>query len=239
MRDKVAGSTEAMPDEDTSIALQQYLEAEIQRRNLADPIAPAIFLEMLLYANVGRQIPSDLDYLTRIAQVAYERHTARRADQDAPTLIIVPTPLTKQRINELLGNRRDYVIVFGAESIYFQDTVHALALDSHCHGAVNVLGAHINWLSSDRRSTKRALAVDKTGFVKEMAFAEAAPIHIVQILHLPLKDERNIHRELSIRFRDAGIPQINPYSDSSERADDKSCTHALWEKYRPKIASPK
>jgi len=244
VRDKVAGSTEAMcasraPDEDTSIALQQYLEAEVQRRNSADPVAPANFLEMLLSGNVGRRIPSDRDYLTRIAQVAYERHVARRADQDVPTLIVVPTPLTKRRINELLGNRRNYVMVFGAESIYFQDTVHALALDSRRHGGVNVLGVHTDWIAPDGRSVGRALAVDETGLVKEMAFAESIPIYIVQILHLPLKNEQDIHRELSLRFCDAGIPQINPYADSSERADDKAWTHALWEKYERKIASPK
>jgi len=244
VQDKIAGSTEAMcasrvPDEDTSVALQQYLEGEVQRRNSADPVAPVDFLKMLLSANVGRRIPSDRDYLTRIAQVAYERHAARRADQDAPTLTIVPTPLTRRRINELLGNRRNYVMVFGAESIYFQDTVHALALDSHRHGGVNILGAHVNWLSSDRRSIKRAQAVDETGLVKEMAFAELVPIHIIQILHLPLKNEQDTHQELSIRFRNADIPQINPYADSSERADNKACTHALWEKYERKIASPK
>ncbi len=239
MKDKVAGSTEAVPDEDISITLQRYLEAEVQLRKSADPVAPVDFLEMLLSANVGYRIPSDRDYLTRIAQVAYERHVARRADQDVPTLLIVPTPLTRHRIDELLRNRRNYVMVFGAESIYFQDTVHALALDSHCHGGVNVMGVHTDWIAPDGRNVRRALLMDETRFVKEMAFAESVPIHIVQILHLPLKNEQDIHRELSLRFCDAGISQINPYADSSERADDKAWTHALWEKYERKIASPK
>ena len=239
VKDKVAGSTEAMPDEDISIVLQRYLAAEVQLRKSADPAAPANFLEMLLSANVGRQIPSDRDYLTRIAQVAYERYTARHIDENAPTVTIVLAPLTKRRINELLGIRPNYAMVFGAESIYFQDTVHALALDSHCHGGVNVLGVHTDWIAPDGRNVRRALLIDETGIVKEMAFAELVPVHIVQILHLSLKNEQKIHRELSLRFCNAGIPQINPYADSSERADNKACTHALWEKYEREIASPK
>ena len=171
--------------------------------------------------------------------MAYERYNARFIAQDVPVLAIVPTPLTKRQTNQLLGNRVNYAMIFGAESIYFQDTVHAFAVDSYCFGGVNVLGVHIDWISSDDKSAKRALTVDETGFVKEVAFEISVPIHIVQILHLPLKRERQLHRELSIRFRDSGIPQINPYEDSSERADDKSWTHALWAQYGLEIVSPK
>jgi len=225
-------------DEDISVALQHYLEAEVKRRKPANPVTPADFLEMLLSSDVGFGIPPDRDYLTRIAQVAYERYTARRVDQDAPTLTIDPKPLSKRQMSELLGDRLNFVMVFGAESIYFQDTVHALAVDSRCHGGVNVLGVHIDWISPDGRSVKRALIEDENGLVREMAFAEPVPVHVVQILHLPLKNERRIHRELSRRFCDAGIRQINPYA-ASERADDKAQTHALWEQYEQEIASPK
>jgi hypothetical protein len=255
--------------EDASVALQHYLEAEIQRRNMPDDLAPADFLTILHghpqvqgehkvrpYARC--EVPWDRDYLDRIAQVAYERYTARRTAQDVPTMIIVPSPLTRRQIDELLGDRLNYVMVFGAESIYFQDTVHALAVDGRDIGVeatcdryvkretsnvkrswgVNVLGAHTDWISSDGEGVERALTVGDTGFVKEVAFQEPVPIHIVQILHLPLKRERQLHRELSIHFRDRGIPQINPYENSSERADDKAWAHALWDQSGRKIASP-
>ena len=181
---------------------------------------------------------SDRDYLDRITQVAYERYVAGSAAQDVPTLTIVPTPLTRQQTYELLERRLNYVAIFGAESIYFQDTVHALATDSSESGRVNVLGAHIDWISPDSASIRRALAVDKDGLVKEVAFEEPVPIHTVQILHLPIKHERQLHRKLSIRFRDSGIPQINPYEGGSERADDKAWTHSLWDQYGQNIVSP-
>ena len=181
---------------------------------------------------------SDRDYLDRITQVAYERYAAGSVAQDVPTSIIVPTPLTRQQTYELLERRLNYVAIFGAESIYFQDTVHALATDSSESGRVNVLGAHIDWISPDSASIRRALAVDKDGLVKEVAFEEPVPIHVVQILHLPIKHERQLHRKLSIRFRDSGIPQINPYEGGSERADDKAWTHSLWVQYGQNIVSP-
>jgi hypothetical protein len=181
---------------------------------------------------------SDRDYLNRIAQVAHERHAAESVARDVPTLTIVPTPLTRRQTYELLESRLNYVVIFGAESIYFQDTIHALAADSSDSGRVNVLGAHIDWISPDGASIKRAFAVDKDGLVKEVAFEEPVSIHIVQILHLPIKHEHQLHRKLSIHFRDRGIPQINPYEGGSERADDKAWTHALWDQYGRNIVSP-
>ncbi|MFC1719144.1 hypothetical protein ACFL6S_36165 [Candidatus Poribacteria bacterium] len=224
--------------EDSSITLQHYLESEVQRRSMPTPVTPADFLH-ILRANTRVRPYTDKDYLDRIAQVAYERYMAQHVAGDAPTMIIVPMPLTRQQTDHLLGNRRNYVMVFGAESIYFQDTVHAFATDALCSGGVNVLGVHMDWLSSDDASVERAALMDSDGTVKEVAFRESVPIHIVQILHLPLKGERQLHRVLSFRFHDAGIPQINPYVDSSERADDKARTHSLWEQYERKIVSPK
>jgi len=203
---------------------------------MLDPIAPADLLDMLLSS--GMPIPSNRAFLNRIAQVACERHNARRVDQDVPTMIINPMPLTKQQKDELLGHRLNYVLIFGAESIYFQDTVHALAVDGYRSGGVNVLGAHIDWISSDGKSIERCLAVDETGLVKEMAFEEPVSIHVVQILHLPLKRERGFHKELSRHFREKGISQINPYDGVSERADDKSWTHMLWKRCGRQIESP-
>jgi hypothetical protein len=215
--------------------LQHYLEDEIERRSIPDPITPSDFLDLLTASGIS--LPSDRAFLNRIAQVACERYNARRIDRDAPALIIVPAPLTEQQAGQLLGDRLNYVMVFGAEVIYFQDTVHAVAVDGYSSGGVNVLGAHTDWVSSDGGSIKRCLAVDATGLVKEIAFEKPVPIHIVQILHLPLRNERQLHRDLSARFRKRGIPQINPY-ESSERADNKAWTHALWKQCGREIASP-
>lgn len=233
------GSTHVptLPARDISIELQYYLEDEIQRKNILDPVVPADFLNILLSSK--KSIPSDRGYLNRIAQVAYERYTARRITHDAPTITIVPVPFTKQQTEKLLGDRLNYVVIFGAESIYFQDTVHALAVDSYYSGGVNVLGVDIDWISPSGESVERAIIVDETGLVKEVALEESVPIHIVQILHLPLKSERQIHRKLSIQFHDRGILQINPYADSSERADDKSWTHNLWNQWEQEIEFPK
>ena len=228
----------ACMSEDTSIALQRYLEAEVQRRNVSDPITPADFLKMLLARADTRVRPYiNRDYLNRIAGVAYERYIARSVAGDAPAMIIVPAPLSKRQMAELLGDGRNYVMVFGAESIYFQDTVHALAIDSQYENNVNILGVHKDWLSPG--GAQRAIILDKDGLVKEVAFEEPVPIHIVQILHLPLKGERQLHRELSRRFHDGGIPQINPYPHSAERADDKAQTHDLWKQCEHEIVSPK
>lgn len=227
---------------DSSIALQRYLEAEVQRGGMPTPVTPADFLDILranTRARADTQVRPYSCYLDRVAQVAYERYTARCIAEDVPTMIIVPDPLTQRQVDELIGHRPNYALVFGAESIYFQDTVHALATDAHCFEGVNVLGVHMDWLSADGAGAKRAIAMDTYGLVKEFAFHELVPIHITQILHLPLKGERQLHRDLSTRFRDRGIPQINPYADSSERADDKAHTHALWEQYGRGIVCPK
>ena len=236
-----------LPGEDISVRLQHYVEAEVQRGNIRDPVGPARILDLLLSSMSNAELCSPAEresilcpgYLQRIAQVAHERYAACSIVQDVPTMIIVPEPLTRQQTGDLLGSRLNYVLVFGAESIYFQDTVHAFSVDSRCFGGVNVLGSHFHWLSSDGRSATRALVVDETGVVKELAFEEPVPVNIVQILHLPLNRERQTHKELSLYFRNRGIRQVNPYDDSSERADDKAWTHRLWDQYGQKIVSPK
>lgn len=153
-------------------------------------------------------------------------------------MYIAPSPLSKQQRDKLIGHRINYVIIYGAESIFFKDTIHAFTVDSCCSYRVNVLGTRIEWLSADGKGVKRALFMDETGFIKEMAFDEPVPIHIAQILHLPLKREQQMHRELSDHFQKRDIPQINPY-ETSKRADNKAWTHKLWAQYDQKIISPR
>jgi len=223
-------NTELQSDEELSLSLQHYLEAKFQNKsdgflNLDD------FLDALYSL---KYIPFDYYYIRRVAQVGFERHLGIIKGYEPPYLVIKGNAVSK---HEILSDRPNFVIVFGAESIYFQDTISAIALDNlRCGNIVNVLGAHIEWLSSDYRYINRALLVDKTGIVKEVAFKEPIPINIVQILHLPLEHEIYIHKKLSEYFYEANIYQINPYENSSERADDKSQTHELL--YKHNIKSP-
>ena len=223
-------------NEKDGVALQHYLESEVQRGNVSNSITDADFLQ-ILQAKIGVLPYTDKNYLLRIAQVAYERYTAQNVIADAPTMIIIPTPLNSQQMDDLLGDRRNYVLAFAAESIFFQDTVHALATDSHYCGEVNVLGAHIDWLSADDSGVNRAIIMDGDGIVKEVGFHRPVSIHVIQILHLPLKNECQLHRDLSARFG-KGIIKINPF-DSSKRADNKACTHSFWNQYEREIVSPK
>lgn len=223
-------NTELQNDEELSLSLQKYLEITFQNKRNS-----SLKLNDFLYALYSlKDISSDHDYMLRVAQVGYERHIGIVSGYEPPYLIIKKNAVNK---DEVLGDRLNFVIVFGAESIYFQDTISAIALDNlRCGNIVNVLGVHIEWLSNDYRYINRALLVGETGIVKEIAFNNPVPLNIVQILHLPTKNEIHIHKELSKHFREANIYQINPYENASERADDKSYTHKLL--YQHNIISP-
>lgn len=240
-----------MSEAGISIKLQQFLEAKVKCRGGSETFSPADFRDMLSdfpakFAYVGARCISlgrmqyaptneDRSFLDRIAQVAYERYIAQKSLGDAPTLIIDPTPLNRQQRDDLLNDRPNYALIFGAETIYFQDTVHAFAIDS-CYKA-NILGVHWEWLSSDCKGIHRAIIMDRDGLVKEFAFENFAPIDIAQILHLPLANEHQLHQKLSDQLQNC--LQINPYKDSSEQADDKAYSHTLWEQSKRGIESPK
>lgn len=223
-------NVEFQSDEELSLSLQHYLEVKFQ--NKKDSILKLDDFLCALYSL--KHIPSEHDYIRRVAQVAFERYLGIINGYEPPYLIIKRNAVNK---DEILDDRPNFVIVFGAESIYFQDTISAITLDNlRCGNSVNVLGTHIEWLSDSYRCINRALLVDEMGIVKEIAFKEPVPINIVQILHLPTEHEIYIHKKLSKRFYEANIYQINPYEDSAERADDKSYTHKLL--YKHNITSP-
>ena len=223
-------NTALQSDEELSLSLQKYLEVKFQ-----DKKDISLKINDFLHALYSlKDITLDYNYILRLAQVGYERHLGIINGYEPPYLIIKKNAINK---DEVLGNRLNFVIVFGAETIHFQDTISAITLDNlRCGEIVNVLGARIEWLSNDFRHINRALFVDETGIVKETAFNQLVPIDIVQILHLPLEYEIYLHKQLSKRFHSADIYQINPYKNASERADDKSYTHKLL--YRHNIASP-
>ena len=251
--------------DDLSVLLAHYVEAEISKklgsvealsRRASEPEGAHIIeqqiLELLMEkrAFLLKRIPvtpdtmlagilSDRSYLKRIAEIAVER---LRGGSEAPALRIAPKPLTRYNIKEALEEGLNFGLIFGAESIYFQDTVLAFQADeaySRPQQArkVNVLGVHVGWLTESGEAT-RSLLVDKTGLVKEVQFEEAVPLHVVQTLHLPRIGEISLHQRASQLFEKKGIDQINPYG-ASARADDKAWTHRLWEQYPgDKILSP-
>lgn len=181
---------------------------------------------------------SDRAFLTRISEVALER---LRCGPNAPTLNIEPKRLSTEETQKILGEGINFGLIFGAESIYFQDVVLAFQVDEFSSrplrgGKVNVLGVHLDWLT-EKGEAVRALLVDESWRVKEVGFEAAVPLHVVQTLHLPFSRETDLHRRLSDTFRDAGIVQVNPY-EASERADDKAWTHELWLRCRTKLESP-
>jgi len=148
-------------------------------------------------------------------------------NKDAPTLRIAPGSISPTALHGIrLG------LLFGAETIYFQDTVLALQTDeavSRTAGdpPIHVLGVRTDWLTQDNRGTTRALRVSDDGYVEEVCFKEPLSLDIVQVLHLPIAAERPFHREISSACDRAGIEQLNPY-ETARRADEKSWTHRLW-----------
>jgi len=235
---KRPGSVEALREgaiepEGAHIVEQQILELLMEKRAFLlerIPVTPDTILADIL---------SDRGYLKRVAEIAVERLCG---GPEAPSLRIAPKRLTRYDIKEALGEGLNFGLIFGAESIYFQDTVLAFQADearSRLHQArrVNVLGVHMRWLTEAGEAT-RSLLVDKTGLVKEVQFEEAVSLHVVQTLHLPRAGEILLHQRISQLFENKGIDQINPYG-ASARADDKAWTHCLWERYLgDKILSP-
>jgi len=235
---KRTGSVEALRErvtepEGAHIIEQQILELLMEKRAFLlerIPVTPDTMLAGIL---------SDRGYLERIAEIAVER---LRGGPEAPALRIAPKPFTRCDIKEVLEEGLNLGLIFGAESIYFQDTVLAFQADetrSRPHQArkVNVLGVHVGWLTESGEAT-RSLLVNKTGLVKEVQFEEAVPLHVAQTLHLPRIGENLLHQRVSKLFETKGIGQINPYG-ASARASDKAWTHRLWEQYLgEKMLSP-
>jgi len=235
---KRLGSVEALREraiepEGAHIIEQQILELLMEKRAFLlerIPVTPDTMLVGIL---------SDRGYLERIAEIAVER---LRGGPEAPALRIAPKPFTRYDIKEVLEEGLNFGLIFGAESIFFQDTVLAFQADEARSRPlqarkVSVLGVHTRWLTESGEAT-RSLLVDKTGRVKEVQFEETVPLHVVQTLHLPIIGENLLHQRVSQLFENKGIEQINPYN-ASARADDKAWTHWLWQQYPgEKILSP-
>ncbi len=203
---------------------------------------------------------SDPTYLARLGEVIRERLIG---GSDAPSLRIAPKPLGRAEADLLLKDGVNFGLIFGAEAIYFQDTVQALQTDeirsrpveagkgkgrpfsrSPQEGVgealalplpvVHILGVHADWVSDDGRKAKRALMLDATGSVLERSFEHPVALDVVATLHLPRSGERDFHKKLSAAYDLIGLPQINPY-EASRRADDKACTHRFWEGRVPSV----
>lgn len=224
------------PDE-VSVALQHYLAlAGSPQASLAEipdrlPVSKSVRLQRLL---------SDADYIGRIRALAEER---RRCGRDSPTLLVVPGKLPPSRTRALLENRSNLALVFAAETVLFQDTVHALQLDAllgegetSTDPCVNVLGVHREWLLPGGFAG-RALVTDRDGRIKEAAFAEPVQLHYCISLHLPRETERSLHQQISRWCGDHGIKELNPCKAAAV-ADSKAQTHICWQTRAPDITSP-
>jgi len=244
-----------------SIALQRYLEERMVKdltpedalslvKDASDP-SRSDFLKQLfiniLYDDkrlLERELGiSDLDrafsnqsFIERVAEVAVER---ARLWPNAPLLRISYKTLRRNDAAKLLKGL-NFGLIYGAETILFQDTVLAYQVDEACSRLnghkVNVIGVHYNWLTDDGKAS-RGIIVDNSWRVKEVEFEEPVDLNVIQILHLPSEDERETHKRLSTFFSSRGIPQINPF-DSSCRADDKFTTHELWSNLKDNLNSP-
>jgi len=206
----------------------ELMEREHRMRLAAEIKASHVGLDSLL---------SDANYLSRIYELVVERI---RGGPDAPSLRIDPRRLNAREAKELLGGQVNLGLIYGAESIYFQDTVLAFQTDevvSRAEGlpSINVLGVHYSWLAGEFNAAKKSLVVDDTGRVKEVEFEQPVPLNIVQTLHLPMEQETEMHKQISSRFEKAEVLQINPYENSSERADKKMLAHQLWKQHQDRI----
>ena len=173
-------------------------------------------------------------YLERVKKMLEERKNSNI--QPAPCLRIYPFPLNREETDNLLGEDNNYGIIFGAESIFMQDTIHGIqndALLADSDNLVNILGVHHDWLNESKLVTNRALFVDDKGLVKDVLFEEPVNLEIIHFLHLGYKKEKEIHRELSEKFKTMNIIQINPYGVSYERSDDKYRTYELLKSSGP------
>ncbi|MBM3212329.1 hypothetical protein FJZ33_08920 [Candidatus Poribacteria bacterium] len=214
-----------------SIDLQYYLEDKAKKVNKS--FTREDFMDILL--SIKKPVSLDTEFLKRISQVAYERYLAQKIDEAPPVLKIIPEVLNKKETYNLLGEGLNYVLIFSAESIYFQGTIHAFAVDSYDFHKVNVLGVHKEWLLPDFSGTRRAILMDDEGYIREVAFENPVSIDVSHILHLPLRNEHKIHEAFSTHLM--SIPQVNPYN-ASKRADNKACTHELWRKCPEEIVTP-
>jgi hypothetical protein len=238
-----------------SVVLLYWIEEELRRRGPPDGASVERTIWELLHAAqlptalAGRFptraddiafILSDRAVLGSIVEAALERW---RGGPGAPVLRIAPRPLRPRQAAALLGDGINLGLIFGAEKVYFQDTVHALHTDESRSRScgdrrVNVLGVHVRWRTADGVAAKRCLLVEDTGVVKEVRFDTPVPLHIVQTLHLPVRGEIELHRSISDHYERLGVAQLNPYP-ASQRADDKAHTHRLWSVASPPIPSPK
>lgn len=242
-------------DDLISAFLQHGIEEALRVRRVPDVGSAPRIVRAILHEDPGalppfpsppagcadelRWVLSHEHALTPIVEAAVERW---RGGAHAPVLSVVCRPLSAERTASLLGRGTNFGLLFAAEKVYFQDTVHALQTDesrSRKEGdrTVNVLGVRLDWRTPDGRKAGRCLLADPAGVVREVAFEVPVPLDLVWTLHLPREGEIALHQQISAQCRALGLPEVNPYS-ASARADDKALTHTLWSRALPRVPSP-
>ena len=244
--------SQSFDPDDVSVVLQCYLERanDVPVRSSSDRVRALLAAPSVLAA-LHRELPlptgadtADIlrneTYHSRLSEVVGERE---RIGAGAPTLRLAPAALTRAEVKRVLPGETNLALLFAAETVLFQDTLHALASDalamwSAAGPRVNVLAVRLDWRTPDHRRAVRAMIVDGSGLVKEVAFGAPVPMHVAVTLHLPREAEQALHARVSAECRAAGIPEINPHG-ASLRADDKWAGYELWAGAPPSVHTPR
>ncbi|MEW6354958.1 MAG: hypothetical protein AB1696_01415 [Planctomycetota bacterium] len=234
-RKRTLGADEAkrFRADEVSVALQHYLASspltQAGVRALKDklPTSRGVDLDAMI---------SDPEYMGRVMEIVEER---RRCGEDAPTLLIVPQPVSPTHIPH---SDFHLALIFSAEAILFQDTIQLMQLDAtrwaerRGRPEFAIIGVRLDWFTTDGRAT-RALVTDTDGRVKDFILSEPVSFDAAMTLHLRRQDERAEHRQISAWCRKHVVPDLNPFP-SAARADDKARTHRLWRSKAEALGAP-
>ncbi|MBI3615282.1 MAG: hypothetical protein HY211_02075 [Candidatus Omnitrophica bacterium] len=130
---------------------------------------------------------------------------SERADDRVQELLPFPLTLAVVVGKETLMNHHLYPWIVGAQG-----------------RAVNVIGVHEDWLTSDERAARLMAFDPKTRRLIEFSVDQPVPVTDAFIVELPQSDEVPHHQRLSERLKKVGIHVINLAGPSKQRADDKS-----------------
>jgi hypothetical protein len=212
---------------DASILLRRRLKgllAEIQ--NAISLCGELSVVSGIQWETFGYILSDSLYYRQRLIDVAME---AVLSEPLAPELCLQNSAATYYDFSATLSGSWNHAVIFSSP-IFFTHEFYPLAVDAYVHDSelygnprINVLGAHINWLTSDGK-LGRVLYVDfASGRLTETDLDIPIKADSAQFICLG-RNEQEKHKTLSDRIN---CVQVNPYSVSM-LADNKATTLAAW-----------